>query len=57
MITEEIVKKTAQQGMPALVDLFKRLPQEDGIKGLGILVILGVAGKAMNVIKDIVMSK
>ncbi len=57
MITEEIVKNASQQGMPALESLFKNLPKEDCLKGLGILVILGVTGTAIKAIKDIVLDK
>lgn len=57
MITEEIVKKAAQQGTPALESLFKNLSKEDGLKGLGLLVILGIAGTAINIVKEIVMGK
>lgn len=57
MITEEIVKNAAQQGMPALESLFKNLSKEDALKGLGLLVILGITGTALKIVKEIVMGK
>ncbi len=57
MITKSLVKQAADSGLPALKDLFEKLPKEDALKGLGILVILGVAYKAIETIRDIVMAK
>lgn len=57
MITKTIVQQAADNGLPALKDLFDKLPKEDALKGLGILVILGVGGMIINAIKDIVLAK
>ncbi len=57
MVTKAIIKQAAQGGLPALKDLFDKLPKEDALKGLGILAILGVGYKVIEAIKDLVMSK
>lgn len=57
MITESNVKQAVDRGLPALKDLFDKLPKEDALKGLGILAILGVGYKIIETIKDIVVRK
>ncbi len=57
MITKDLVKNAAQGGLPALRDLFDKLPKEDALKGIGILLILGVGYKVIEAIKEIVLSK
>ena len=57
MITKSIVKQAADSGLPALKDLFEKLPKEDALKGLAILAILGVGYKIIEAIKDIVTAK
>lgn len=57
MITESNVKQAVDGGLPALKDLFDKLPKEDALKGLGILAILGVGYKIIETIKDIVVRK
>ncbi len=44
-------------GLPALKDLFKDLPKEDALKGIGILVIMAVGKTIIEAIRDIVLSK
>lgn len=43
MITTELIKKTADGGIPALKNLFEKLPKEDALLGLGILAVAGIA--------------
>lgn len=57
MITKEIVKNAAEDGLPALKELFEKLPKEDGLKGLGILAILGIGYKIIAIIREIVLAK
>lgn len=57
MVTTESVKEAAKGGLPALKDLFEKLPKEDALKGIGILVIAGVGMGIINVIKEIVTGK
>lgn len=57
MVTTEIVNEAAKGGLPALKDLFEKLPKEDALKGIGILVIARVGMGIINVIKEIVTGK
>lgn len=57
MITKEIIENTNSQGMPALKELFEKLPKEEALKGIGIMVILGLSALVINTIKEIVMKK
>ncbi len=57
MVTKGIIKEAAQGGLPALKELFDKLPKEDALKGLGILAILGVGYKVIEVIREIVLAK
>ena len=57
MITEKLIKTAASQGLPALEELFEKLSRDDAIKGLAMLVILGVSRKTVEVIRDIVLAK
>ena len=43
--------------MPALKELFEKLPKEEALKGIGIMVILGFSALVINTIKEIVMKK
>lgn len=56
MVTTEIIKNAAQDGLPALIDLFKNLSKEDALKGLGILAILGLGYKIIDAIREIVLA-
>ena len=56
MVTTEIIKNAAQDGLPALIDLFKNLSKEDALKGLGILAILGLGYKIIDTIREIVLA-
>lgn len=57
MITESIVQQAANNGLPALKELFEKLPKDDALKGIGILAILGVGYAIIEAIKDIVKAK
>lgn len=58
MIDENIIAKTFNQGgIPALEELFKNLPKEDALKGIGILTILGISSLAIKAVIDIVKLK
>lgn len=57
MITEEIVRQTASEGMPALKELFEKLSKEDALKGLGILAIIGITANAFATIVKLVTNK
>ena len=57
MVTEEIVKSALNAGLPNLKELFEKLPKEDSLKALGILVISSVGWGIIQVIKEIVMHK
>ena len=57
MITKALVEKALDGGLPSLKDFFDKLPKEDAIKGLGILVILGVSKIAIDTVKEIVLKK
>lgn len=52
-----LVKAAADQGLPALKELFNKLPKEDALKGIGVLAILGVAQTAFIAIVEIVKGK
>ena len=57
MINEEIIKKSAEDGLPALKELFEKLPKEDAKKGLGILAIMFVSWTAITELRKIVLAK
>lgn len=57
MITPSMVEEAYNRGLPALKQLFEKLPKEDSLKGLGLMVIMGISIATINVIKDIVTSK
>lgn len=57
MITKSIVKQAADNGLPALKDLFEKLSKEDALKALGILAIIGVGYKIIEAIRIIVLNK
>ena len=57
MITASMVEEAYKQGLPELKQLFEKLPKEDCLKGIGIMVIMGIAIETIRVIKDIVISK
>lgn len=57
MITKEIVQEAANNGLTALKNLFEKLPKDDALKALGILVVLGIAKTAIDAVKDIVQNK
>ena len=57
MINEEIIRKAAEDGLPALKELFEKLPKEDAKKGLGILAIMFVSWTAITELRKIVLAK
>lgn len=57
MITTTMVEESFNKGLPELKNLFEKLPKEDCLKGLGIMVILGLSTVAINAIKEIVLQK
>ena len=57
MINEEIIKKAADAGLPSLKELFNNLSKEDAVKGIGIMIILGIAKHAIETVRDIAMNK
>lgn len=57
MITPSMVEEAYNSGLPELKQLFEKLPKEDCLKGLGIMVIMGISIATINVIKEIVTSK
>lgn len=57
MVTYEMVEQAFKEGLPGLKELFNKLPKEDCLKALGILVIMGVGITIINTIKEIVMAK
>ena len=57
MITASMVEEAYKKGLPELKHLFENLPKEDCLKGLGLMVIMGISIVTINVIKDIVTSK
>ena len=57
MITTTMIEEAYQKGLPELKALFEKLPKEDCLKGLGIMVILSISITAINVIKEIVLQK
>lgn len=57
MVTTELVANAANAGIPALKELFNRLPKDDALKALGIMVVLGISKYAIDAVKDIVLHK
>lgn len=57
MITPSMVEEAYNRGLPELKQLFEKLPKEECLKGLGLMVIMGISIATINVIKDIVTSK
>lgn len=57
MIDKQIIQGALNNGVPALKDLFEKLPKEEAIKGLGLLALVGVGYKLFDTIKDIVLHK
>lgn len=57
MVTKGVIKVAAEGGLPALKELFDKLSKEDALKGFGILAILGVCYKTIEVIREIVLAK
>ena len=57
MITTPMVEEAYKKGLPELKQLFEKLPKEDCLKGIGIMVIMGIAIETIRIIKDIVISK
>lgn len=57
MVTKESIEQIYRNsGESGLKELFEKLPQDDRLKGLGILVILGVSYVVIEAIKEIVKS-
>ena len=57
MITKEIVQAAANNGLADLKNLFKKLDEEDALKALGILIILGLGKHVIDAVKEIVLDK
>ena len=57
MITTTMVEEAYNKGLPELKALFEKLPKEDCLKGLGLMVILGISTYVISTVKEIVMSK
>ena len=57
MINKEIITVASEAGLPALKELFNKLPKEEALIGLGLMIILGISKMAIEAVKDIVMNK
>lgn len=57
MINEEIIRKAAEAGLPALKELFKKIPKEDILRALGILSTTLISWKAIEEVRKICMSR
>ena len=57
MLDQNALKNAYNAGLPALKNFFEKLPKEDALKGIGVLVIMAVGSKIIDVIKDIVTQK
>ena len=57
MINEEIIRKAAEDGLPALKELFNKIPKEDILRALGILSTTLISWKAIEEIRKICMSR
>lgn len=57
MINEVIIKKAAEAGLPALKELFNKMPKEDLLKALAFLSTVVISCKGMEVIRDICNSR
>ena len=57
MINKEIITAASEAGLPAIKELFNKLSKEDALKGLGLMIILGISKMAIEAVKDIVMNK
>ena len=57
MVTTSMVEEAYKGGIPELKKLFENLPKEDCLKGIGIMVIMGITIETIRIIKEIVISK
>ena len=57
MISEEIIRKAAEAGLPALKELFDKIPKEDILRALGILSTTLISWKAIEEVRKICMSR
>ena len=57
MINEEIIRKAAEAGLPALKELFNKIPKEDILRALGILATTLISWKTIEEIRKICMSR
>ena len=57
MINEEIIRKAAETGLPALKELFNKIPKEDILRALGILATTLISWKAIEEVRKICMSR
>ena len=57
MLDQNALKNAYKEGIPALKNFFDKLPKEDALKGIGVLVIMAVGYKIIDAIKDIVSQK
>lgn len=57
MVNKEIITSASEAGLPAIKELFNKLSKEDALKGLGLMIILGISKMAIEAVKDIVMNK
>ena len=57
MINEEIIRKAEEAGLPALKELFNKIPKEDILRALGILSTTLISWKAIEEVRKICMSR
>ena len=57
MINEVIIKKSAEDGLPALKELFNKIPKEDILRALGIVATTLISWKAIEEVRKICMSR
>lgn len=57
MINEEIIRKAEEAGLPALKELFNKIPKEDILRALGILSTTLISWKAIEEVRNICMSR
>ena len=57
MINEETTSHAAEPGLPALTELFNKIPKEDILRALGILSTTLISWKTIEEIRKICMSR
>lgn len=53
----DMVKQAVDSGVPAMKELASKVPKEQAAAVIGIMVILGVAYKTIDSIKEIILKK